>query len=773
MVRRLRVRPLLSLLALRAGWFFLLFPLLALRAGWAGESKGSDWPFSPPKRPAIPKVRRRNWVRDPLDTFVLAELEKAGLEPNPPADKLTLLRRVTFDLTGLLPTSAEREEFLADHSPDAYERLVDRLLRSPHFGERWAQHWLDVVRFAETDGFKLDRLRPDAWRYRDYVIRSFNNDLPYDRFVTQQIAGDELEPNNPDALIATGFYRLHPEENNGSNYRMVRQDILDDVTDVFGTTFLGLTFGCARCHDHKFDPLTQKDYFQLQAFFTPLMQRDDLPIAPAEEQARYQRRLAEWKEETKAWRAQCDALLAQPRKAIRKEVIDTFDPDTQKALATPTRKRTPLQRQLAALASKQIDRKLTRANRRLSKEQRVIYDDLQKKIEAGKPEPLPVAMGVVNIDGQPPPTYRLGTGNYRRPRERVQAGFPSAISLPLSALRPEEAWADRGEQKAESGKRRADLAHWLCQPDHPLTSRVIVNRIWQHYMGAGIVATPNDFGVQGEKPTHPELLDYLATELIRQGWKRKAVHRMIVTSATYRQASLPRCNSTVEKALTVDPENKLLWHARIKRREAEAIRDAVLQVSGQLNPRMGGPSNCPLLPAIVLEGKYAWDPDAKPCDRNRRSIYVMVKRNFAYPLFAAFDQPDRVNSCPVRTTTITAPQALAMLNGEFTLDQARHLAGELLAEHGRAPAPLIRAAYLRAFSREPDAHEIAVAEKFLQHQTQLVGSRFRRAGSVNDRRSAPVADAPGSPDPHDAAFAAALVDFCHALLNSAEFLNVE
>src|SRR5579883_218859 len=790
MVCRLRVRPRRYAFCRLLAAFLL--PLLALRAGWAGESKPSDWPFAPPKRPIIPKVRRRNWVRNPLDAFVLAELEKAGLEPNPQADKLTLLRRATFDLTGLLPTPAEREAFLADHAPDAYERLVDRLLHSPQFGERWAQHWLDVVRFAETDGFKLDRLRPEAWRYRDYVIRSFNNDLPYDRFLAEQIAGDELEPNNPDALIATGFYRLHPEENNGSNYRMVRQDILDDMTDVFGTTFLGLTFGCARCHDHKFDPLTQKDYFRLQAFFTPLMQRDDLPLAPPEEQERYQRRLAKWREDTRAWRAQCDALLAQPRKAIRQEVIDTFDADTQKALATPTRKRTPLQRQLAALASKQIDRKMARAYRRLSKEKRAIYDDLQKKIEAGKPEPLPVAMGVSSIDGDPPPTYRLATGNYRRPRERVRPGFPSAFFPDKDPDKETSRQADKEKTFADAvslsaglpvsrspdgeGQRRADLARWLCRPDHPLTSRVIVNRIWQHHMGVGIVGTPNDFGVQGEKPTHPELLDYLASELIRQGWKLKAIHRLIVTSATYRQASLPACNPTVEKSLAADPSNKLLWHARIKRREAESIRDAVLQVSGQLNPRMGGPSNCPLLPAVVMEGKYAWDPDEKPCDRNRRSVYVLAKRNFAYPLFAAFDQPDRVNSCPVRPVTITAPQALAMLNGEFTLDQARHLAGSLLAEHGHVPAQLIRTAYLRAFSREPDAQEIAAAEKFLLRQARLVGSPVGRAGAVMPpvpRQTAGLTPPARQPNPRDAAFAAALVDFCHALLNSAEFLDVE
>jgi hypothetical protein len=740
-----------------------------------GGSEGEEWPFVPLRRLAVPQVRHKSWVRNPIDAFVLARLEKAGLQPNPPADKLTLLRRVTFDLTGLPPTPEERDAFLADHSPDAYERLVDRLLRSPHFGERWAQHWLDVVRFAETEGFKFDRLRPEAWRYRDYVIRACNNDLPYDRFVRQQLAGDELEPDNPDALIATGFYRLHPEETNGSNYRMIRQDILDDVTDVFGTTFLGLTLGCARCHDHKFDPLTQKDYFRMQAFFTPLMQRDDYPMASPAEQARYRRELAKWEERTKEWRAKRDALLIEPRRAVFADVVATFDSETRKAMYVPPAKRTPLQRQLAALAGKQVDRRVSRAYRRLPKDKRAIYDDLRKKIEAGKPQPLPTAMGVSNIDGEAPATYRLGTGNYLKPRERVQPGFPECLDSGERGADATRSAHNRG--MTPPARQRSDLARWLCRPDHPLTSRVIVNRLWLHHLGSGIVATPNDFGAQGEKPTHPELLDYLAGELVRQGWKLKTIHRLIVTSATYRQASSPRCNSAADKAVAADPGNKLLWHARVKRREAEAIRDAILQVSGQLNPRMGGPSNCPILPAAMKDTDYAWTPDEQPRERNRRSIYLLAKRNFAYPLFAAFDQPDRVNSCPVRPATITAPQALTMLNGEFTLTQARHLAGLLLTasdrrdagassrgSSNRAAAPLIRAAYLRAFSREPDPAELAAAQKFLSRQAQLIGSRSGAA-----REALPEPNPPGL----DPAFAAAVVDFCHALLNSAEFLDVE
>jgi hypothetical protein len=403
--------------------------------GRAAETERPEWPFVPLKKPALPAVHRRDWVRNSLDAFVLAGLEKAGLQPNPPADKLTLLRRVTFDLTGLMPTPAERDAFLADPAADAYERLVDRLLRSPRFGERWAQHWLDIVRYAETEGFKLDKLRPEAYRYRDYVIRACNDDLPYDRFLSQQLAGDELEPDNPDALIATGFYRLHPEESNGSNYRLIRQDILDDITDVFGTTFLGLTVGCARCHDHKFDPLLQTDYYRLQAFFTPMLERDDLPLAPAAERARYQRQMAKWEAATRELRDKSEAMVAGPRQAVFKDLLPTFDRDTQQALTTPAEKRTPLQRQLAFLAGHQVDRRLSRAYKRLPKDQRAVYDELQKKIASFdelKPQPLPVTMGVTDINGEPPETRRLATGNYRKPKERVRPGFPECLAKKVS-----------------------------------------------------------------------------------------------------------------------------------------------------------------------------------------------------------------------------------------------------------------------------------------------------------------------------------------------------
>jgi hypothetical protein len=730
-----------------------LFATAAVRAG--------DWPFAPLTRPAVPAVKDWDWGRNPIDAFILAPLEKAGVRPSPPADRRTLLRRVTFDLTGLAPTPAEEQAFLNDQAPDAYEHVVDRLLASPHFGERWAQHWLDVVRFAETEGFKVDRLRPEAYRYRDYVIRAFNNDLPFDRFLKEQIAGDEEEPGNPDALVATGFYRLHPEESNGSNYRQERQDILNDVTDVFGSAFLGMTVECARCHDHKFDPILQKDYYSLQAFFAPVVDRDDLPLAPAQTQADYHHQMETWEHATQPIRDQIDHMVAPLRKQIFEEMVVVFDPDTQAALRTPVAQQTPLQHQLAVLAGKQILRRYDRAYRRLTPADRKHYEDLQKQLaqfDAKKPAPLPTAMAVTDTGPEAPPVHRLTTGNYLKPREEVPPKFPQFLDKHTPIIHPPAG------VPASTGRRTA-LAEWLCKPDHPLTGRVIANRLWQHYLGEGIVATPNDFGAMGEAPSDPDLLDYLASELVRNGWRLKALHRLIVTSAVYQQSSHPERNPTAAQAQKADPDDKLLWHARVKRREGEAVRDLILQASGRLNLRMFGPSAMPDLPkALADESRYAWDPDEKPVDRNRRSIYVFARRNLALPLFAAFDAPDRVNSCPVRSTTITAPQALVMLNGRLTLEEARAMAGRLLAAHGDDAAALVRAAYRAAYGREPADDELKAGCQFVDRQAQVI------AAGPAPRHDALPESLPADLSP---ARAAAVVDLCHALMNSAEFLYVE
>ncbi len=731
----------------------LVFALPAAAQPHHEPAAGGDWALHRLKRPAIPAVARPGWGRNAIDAFVQSKLDAKGLSPNRPAERLTLLKRLTYDLTGLAPTPEERDAFLNDRSDDAYERLVERLLASPSFGERWAQHWLDLVRYSETDGFKIDRYRPDAWRYRDYVIRAFNADLPYDRFVRQQLAGDELEPDNSEAILATGFLRLQPEETNGANYRQIRQDILDDITEVTGLAFLGMTVGCARCHDHKFDPISQEDYFEMQAFFAGMLARDAAPLLRGRDEKEYRAKLAVWENATESIRKEMDGLLSEVHKQVFDESVVALDEDTQKALKTAENERTSIQMQLATLGVKQITRKYEKMHRRLTGAQKTRFDELTAKLATFNDiKPLmPTAMAVMDAGPNPPPTFRLGGGDYRRPKREVRPDFLDCIDEKDPLIAP-----PRGNLK--SSGRRAAFANWLCQPDHPLTSRVIVNRLWQEYFGKGIVATASDFGVAGQRPTHPELLDFLASELVAKEWSLKAIHRLIVTSATYRQSSAPELNPLEPAAAKLDPENKLLWHARVRRRDAEAIRDVALEASGLLNRRMFDLSACPELPPSILLTSRAWYPDEKVVDRNRRSIYVFNRRNLTYPLFAAFDCPNRSLSCSTRTATVTAPQALLMLNGEFTIQQAKALAARLTAQSSDL-GTIIHAAYDSVLCREATRDDVTRAEFFVRQQAERIG------------RDAAVAEsAPAGMPP---ALAAAIVDFCHALLNSAEFLNVE
>ena len=735
--------------------FVLVSCVIAAAApGPAGEV---PWAFARPRPAPPPPVRDTAWVRTPVDRFVLAKLEAANLRPTPEPDRVTLLKRVTHDLTGLAPTPEESAAFLADPSPAAYEKVVDRLLQSPRFGERWAQHWLELVRYSESEGFKLDRERPDAWRYRDYVIRAFNDDLPFDRFLRQQLAGDELEPGNPAAVVATGFLRVHPEESNGADYRQIRQDILNDVTDTFGSVVLGLTVQCARCHNHKADPITQQDYYNLQAFFAPMYQRDDAVLLPPAEEAAYRAKLEAWQAATRPVREQLDRLLRPHREAMFAEVVDALDADTQKALRTPEPQRTAVQRQLAKLGGKQVTRRTDRAYRRLDGDQRKKYDDLVAKLaefDRLKPAPVPTAMAVTDVGPDPPPTFRLAGGDVGRPKDPAVLRFPSAFGDPDPVVKPP---ADR----PESTGRRAALAAWATGPANPLTGRVVVNRLWHHYFGRGIVATPSDFGEYGEAPTHPELLDWLAAELVREKWSLKAVHRLIVTSATYRQGSIPDRNPTVRAATKADPNNRVLWHMAVKRRDGESVRDVSLQVAGVLNLRAGGRSSRPELPAAVAESRYAWTPDADPAERNRRSVYTYHKRNLIPPLFKAFDAPSRNESCPARATTVTAEQSLAMLNSEFALDAARRTAGVILKGSGDRPA-VVTAAYRRVYGRDPTRPELADGVAFLSEQSRTLGREKLTDATLPDPKPAlPAADA------------AAVVDLVHALMNAAEFLYIE
>jgi hypothetical protein len=733
---------------------------LVIASGPPAEHFKADesWAFHTPRKEPVPSVQGKAWVRNPVDAFILARLEANNLAPSESADKLTLLRRATFDLTGLAPTLAEQEMFLADQSPDAYERVVNRLLASAHYGERWAQYWLDLVRYAETDGFKADDFRPNAHKYRDYVIKSLNNDIPYDRFIRQQLAGDELEPDNPEALIATGLNRLWPSEYNAANLEQRRQEILDDVTDVTGSVFLGLTIGCARCHDHKFDPISQADYYRFQALFAAMQPRDDLVAADAEQKREYALQLAAWEAATRDLRGELASLTADKRAELRQHALTKFRPEIQEAVKTPLSERTPYQQQIAGLAEDQIHKAEKDVLRKLPADKRERCRQLELQMtrtEVKQPAPPSVTMAITDVGRKAPPTYVLATGDWRKPRKEVQPGFPAVLGKALPDTRLTADLPTTG--------RRAALARWLTRPDHPLTARVIVNRVWQHHFGVGIVATPSDFGGQGDKPTHPELLDWLAVELVESGWSLKHVHRLMMTSATYRQTSLVnRADPRHFEALAKDRPNKLLWHASRRRLEGETLRDAMLALSGELNARPFGPGARPLLPDKV--SSYAWSPDLDPVQQNRRSIYVFAKRNMRYPLFDSFDLPDMHNSCACRAKTTTAPQALLLMNGEFSLQRAKHWSVELLAAYPKDERALVAQAYRSAWGRPGTEEEIEAALRFLRTQGETI--RNREPGPATSASAAPTA----ASDPYRAA---AIADFCHAVLNANEFLYVD
>jgi hypothetical protein len=758
---RLAQKSLLAPLAIAVGLFG---PCLVATAAEEETFRHGVWPFNSPERPPVPPVHQANWPANPIDSFLLAKLEAAELSPSAPADKLTLLRRLAFGLTGMPPSPEDQAAFLADERPDAYERLVDRWLQSPAFGEHWARHWLDLVRYAETEGFKSDNHRPNAYKYRDFVIWAFNHDLPFDRFVAWQLAGDELEPDNRLALIATGYNRLYPDEDNAANLEQRRQEILDDITGTTSLALMGLTIGCAECHDHKFDEISQADYFRLQAFFAPLIPQDDQIDGPPEVVALHERRQAEWQAATAEIRAAIDALLAPKQAQIQATALEKFRAEIRAVVAKPAAERTAHEEQIARMALRQAVAKEADLIKKLSADEKMQHDALVKRLaefDHLRPPPPPTIMGVADIGRAAPTTYLLAGGNWARPNDELSPGFPTFLGGPAARIEPPSTGAP-------STGRRSALARWLTRSDHPLTSRVIVNRLWQQHFGVGLVATPNDFGAQGAEPTHPKLLDWLAVELVEHGWSLKHIHRLMVTSAAYRQASRIDSAATAQ-ARQRDPRNELLWHARRQRLEGETLRDALLAIAGHLNSRMGGPSARPELPE-GLSKNYAWRPDEQVAERWRRSVYVLAKRNLRYPLFEAFDLPDMHHSCPRRAVTTTAPQALLLLNGELTWQEARRWAEKLARQTSGNETALIALAYREAFGRPPREDEVAAAREFIagragRGQDSGVGSQGATSG---ESQSQPLAVTASS----DAAFEA-IVDFCHALMNANEFVYVD
>jgi Protein of unknown function (DUF1553)/Protein of unknown function (DUF1549) len=722
----------------------------------------SLWSFQPIKRPGVPNVVDTTWVRNPIDAFVLTKLEAAGLRPSPQTDKRQLIRRVTLDLIGLPPTPDDVQAFLIDDSPAAYEALVDRLLSSEQYGERWARPWLDLSRYAESDGFKSDNTRPNAWRFRDYVIRSLNADKPYDQFVREQLAGDEIAPADPSSIIATGFNRHWADEDNARNLVLRRQEILNDITDTTASVFLGLSLGCARCHDHKYDPITQRDYYRFQAFFAATQPVDCVAVTDGDGQS-YREQMAEWEGVTAEIRAEMASIEDPVRNKMKSDTIEKFVPEVQEALSTEPAKRTPLQQQYANLAETHMDITTESMTGKMAKEDRERWSKLRdrlKEFDRMRPQVAAVAMVLTDVGRTAPKTHLLRRGAYNSPEEEVEPGILSFFDVNPAEVSPPGTLTSTG--------RRAALANWIASPDNPFTARVIVNRLWQGHFGRGLVGTPSDFGAQGDVPSHPELLDWLATELVARGWSLKAMHRLMVTSNTYCQSAIATGDGDLSeiaaRAANVDPDNKLLWRMNRMRLDAEIIRDSMLAVSGQLNPQAGGPSIRPELPA-GLSDRYGWKTDPDSAQRNRRSVYVFVRRNLRYPFFELFDMPDTNETCGRRNRTTTPPQALFVLNSELILNHARAMAGRLLNEAGTDQYAVITRAYELAFGRDPSGADMERSKRFLSDQAALI--RQRTPGS--NELALPDPMPPGL----DTADGAAITDLCHTLLNANEFIYVD
>jgi hypothetical protein len=713
------------------------------------------WAFQKLKKPPVPAVKTAAWVRNPIDALVLSKLEEKELAPNPPADRITLIRRATLDLTGLPPSTDEVQAFLTDNSPAAFEKVVDRLLASPQYGERWGRHWLDLARYADTEGFKSDEVRPNIWRYRDYVIQSFNEDKPYDRFIREQIAGDELYPDDQAAKIATGFNRHFPDESNAQILQARRQEILNDITDTVGATFLGLTYGCARCHDHKFDPILHKDYYRLQAFFANVRSEDGLPLVSDEKRRAYEEQHAVWDAQTRETRAAMDKLIEPIRQERLQVGLGRFPQEIQDVVLMPPEKRTPFQWQMYLKAKPQLTFETKDLAKGLKGEQAKEFANLAadlKKYDSLKPADLPVAQVMIDNGRESPRSYVLAVGAWDAPKEEVQPGF-------LSILDPAPARITPPDNLNTTGRRSA-LANWLADPENPLTPRVMANRIWHYHFGRGIAATPSDFGVMGERPTNPQLLDYLASVFLENGWSIKKLHRLIMLSNVYQESS-----GFQKEAATVDPDNKLHWRFERHRLEGEVIRDAMLLSSGKLSLKAGGPGMHPPLPAGTTSPRYgSWKVEEDPAEINRRSVYVFVKRNLIYPMFQAFDEPSAQESCARRFRTVVPTQSLLLMNDELVLQWAQGLAGRVLNDSGLSLEQQIERAYRLVFSRAPNAKERQAILQFLDKQAPVMAERLAR----NDKVPMPEYVPPSMERDRAAAF----VDFCHALLNSNEFLYI-
>ncbi len=720
------------------------------------------WAFRPLDRVEPPVVPEGPWATHPIDRFLRARQIEAGLEPTPPIDRRRLIRRLSFDLLGLPPTPEQIQAFVEDPSPRAYERLIDDLLASPHFGERWARHWLDLARYADSGGYEFDFDRPAAYPYRDFVIRALNEDMPFDQFLRWQLAGDEFARQDSLALAATGFLAAGPTVGNQET-ELNRYDELDDMLSTTASAFLGLTVGCARCHDHKYDPIPQRDYYRLLAAFTTTERHEAYLADPAEVET-YLRAKGEHDRESGRARNRLNRFLWELKRPFLAPRIEAFelDPESKDLLLGPLLVGNKRQGELLERFKVQLELPDDTLRANVDVEDRLAWAFLEAEVrraEAAAPPAPPQALTVRDAKAEPAETFRLGRGDPANKLEPVRLGFLTVLTPPaLLDAEPRQAWRPADLPEAPSTFQRAALAEWMTDPDRGaghLVARVIVNRLWQHHFGDGLVRTPSDFGLQGDRPSHPQLLDWLAAELIAGGWRLKPIHRLMVLSQAYQQ------DSTYDEAKArIDPDDRLLWRRAPRRIEAEVLRDAILVVSGLLNPQMYGPGVRPRIhpDALATGSTYKWPTDVLDGPATyRRSVYVYVKRSVRLPLMESFDAADPAAPCARRTATTVPAQALTLMNSEFINDQARAFARRLEADCGESAPQRIERAFALALGRPPEPWERTASLAFLDRQQELQARRSATAGGTTDE------------DPRRLAW----VDFCQAMLSLNEFIYVD
>ena len=737
------------------------------------------WSFQPPNRPRVPQVRHKHRVRTPIDAFLLAKLEAKGLSFSSEAERLTLMRRAYLDLIGLPPEPEEIESYLRDGKPGHYERMIDRLLASPHYGERWARYWLDAAGYADSEGItNADSVRPHAYRYRDYVIRSLNSDKPYDEFLVEQIAGDELldynkelTPEQLDKLVATGFLRMGPDGTYGSsNAIRDRLDVVANQVEIFSSTVMGLTLACAQCHSHKYDPIPQRDYYRFSAIFRTAYDPYDWfqpnrsgVQKPNQEEPYPQRSLASVPEDERRAVESYNAPIQEEIERLQRYLEEKARPlreklfaeklaklpaalaeDVQRAFATPAEKRSSPQKYLVekfagalGVETEDLEERFGDFKQEAKKIQAAI-EAAQKRLRRE-----PGIRALFDVGGEPTPVYLLRRGDYLSPGPLVDPGVPSVLRnglAPYRVMKPR--WT------TQTSGRRLALARWLVQPHHPLTARVMVNRLWQHHFGIGLVATPGNFGHTGARPSHPKLLDWLATEFVHRGWSLKKMHKLMMTSTVYRQSS--RFDPAVPGA---DPDNVLLARFPLRRMDAEAIRDSMLSVAGRLDPKPFGP---PVEVEVTPEGEVF----SKGLRTGfRRSIYMLQKRQTPLTLLAAFDGPQLEPNCLQRGHSTVSLQALQLMNSGMLHENARYFAGRVMDAVGGNVEKQVERVYLAALSRWPSAEERKLGMEAVQDLTHRWLEYLE--GEV-----------PAEPKRAKARWLA-LGSFCHTILNSAEFIYID